>query len=154
MKGNNEIIAKLNELLSHELTAINQYFIHYRMLENWGYKKLGQRKRQESLQEMQHADKVIERILFLEGAPDMQRSHLVRVGKSPIETHRFDLALEIDALDMLKGMVGLTMKYEDHGTRSLVEGILGDEEGAVEWLETELLLVDSLGEKHYLAQQV
>ena len=97
MKGDGQIIDALNELLTAELTAINQYFVHYKMCENWGYPRLAKKKREESIEEMQHADKVIERILFLDGVPNLQRLNPVKVGEEPVEQHKLDLALELEA---------------------------------------------------------
>src|SRR6186997_3495271 len=101
MRSDPEIIAALNEILTSELTAINQYFIHYKMLENWGYKRLAEKKREESIEEMKHADKVIARILYLDGVPNLQRLGPVRVGEEPIEMHKLDLALEREAVARL-----------------------------------------------------
>jgi len=154
MKGDADILDLLNELLTHELTAINQYFIHHKMLKNWGFEKLSKKKRAESIEEMEHADEVIERILFLDGTPNMQRLFPVKVGEDPIEQHELDLQLEYEALDRLKRGIDLCWKKHDHGTRELLEKILSDEEGAVDWLETQLSLVKTLGRENYLAQQL
>jgi bacterioferritin len=154
MRGDTEIIDLLNEVLTSELTAINQYFIHYRMLENFGYQRLAKKKREESIEEMQHADMVIERILFLEGVPNMQRLSPVRVGEEPVEMHRLDLALEQDAIGRLNRGIALAVSKGDNGTRALLEKILVAEEDAVDWLETQLSLVQQLGAERYLAQQI
>jgi bacterioferritin len=154
MKGDADVLELLNELLTHELTAINQYFIHHKMLKNWGYEKLSKKKRAESIEEMEHADEVIERILFLDGIPNMQRLFPVRVGEDPIEQHELDLQSEIEALDRLRRGIDLCWKKGDHGTRELLEKILSDEEGAVDWLETQLSLVKQIGKENYLAQQL
>ncbi len=154
MKGNNDILELLNELLSHEFTAINQYFIHHKMLEDWGYDRLSKKKREESIEEMVHADKLIGRILFLEGVPNMQRIFPVKVGEDPIEQHELDLALEMEALQRLRRGIKLCIDESDVGTRELLEHILVDEEKAVDWLETQLHLVKELGRERYLAEQM
>ncbi len=153
MKGDHDILELLNELLSHELTAINQYFIHHKMLEDWGYERLSKKKREESIEEMGHADQVIGRILFLEGVPNMQRLFPVKVGEDPIEQHELDLALEMEALDRLRRGIRLCVDKGDVGTRELLEHILVDEEKAVDWLETQLHLAKELGRENYLAEQ-
>ncbi len=154
MQGNPDVIELLNEVLTSELTAINQYFIHYRMLENWGYGRLARQKREESIEEMKHADRVIERILFLEGLPNMQRLNPVRVGEHPVEQHQVDLALELESVARLNRGIALTRDLGDNGTRALLEDILRDEEEAVDWLETQLHLVNELGIERYLAEQM
>ena len=154
MKGDTDVIQLLNELLTHELTAINQYFIHHKMLEDWGYVRLSQKKRAESIEEMTHADEVIERILFLDGVPNMQRLNPVKVGEDPIEQHRLDLDLELEALDRLKRGIKLCMDKLDSGTRNLLEKILRDEEEAVDWLEAQLHMVSEIGKERYLAEQM
>jgi bacterioferritin len=154
MRGDPQIIDLLNEVLTSELTAINQYFIHYRMCENFGYKRLAKKKREESIEEMQHADMIIERILYLEGVPNMQRLSPVRVGEEAIEMHRLDLDLERDAVDRLNRGIALAVSKSDNGTRALLEKILVNEEDAIDWLETQLSLVQQLGPERYLAQQL
>jgi bacterioferritin len=154
MKGDAEILTALNEVLTAELTAINQYFVHAKMCANWGYRRLAEKKRQESIEEMKHADSVIERILFLDGLPNMQRLGAVRVGEDPIEQHRVDLALELEARDRLNKCIELCLTKNDGGTRELFEHILEQEEESVDWHETQLYLVKELGKEHYLAQQL
>ncbi len=154
MKGNAEILELLNEVLTSELTAINQYFIHYRMLENWGYKRLAEKKRQESIEEMKHADAVIERILFFDGVPNMQRLSPVKVGEEPVEQHRVDLALELDAVARLNRGIKLARDKEDNGTRALLEQILRDEEDGIDWLEAQLHQIEEIGRERYLAEQL
>ena len=154
MKGDSEIIDTLNAVLTSELTAINQYFIHHRMCDNWGYKRLSDRKRHESIDEMKHADKVIQRILFLDGVPNMQRLSPVRVGEDAIEQHRLDLALELDAVERLNQGITLAAAKKDNGTRELLEGILKEEEDGIDWLEAQLTLVQQIGVENYLAQQI
>jgi bacterioferritin len=154
MQGNEDVIQTLNEVLTAELTAINQYFIHHKMCANWGYKRLAAKKREESIEEMRHADKVIERILFLNGVPNMQRLSPVRVGEDAVEQHQLDLALELTAVARLNEGIALAVSKQDNGTRELLEHILKDEEESVDWHETQLHLVKELGREHYLAQQL
>src|SRR5690606_21813893 len=150
MQGNSEVIEVLNEVLTSELTAINQYFIHYRMLENWGYARLAKTKREESIEEMRHADHVIERILFLDGLPNMQRLNPVRIGEDPVEQHEVDLALELEAVARLNRGIQLARDKSDNGTRALLERILKEEEEAVDWLEAQLHQIKQLGKERYL----
>ena len=154
MRGNEAVIEALNETLTAELTAINQYFVHYKMCENWGYKKLAQKKKEESFEEMKHADDVIERILFLDGVPNMQRLSPIRVGENPIEQHKVDLELELEAVERLNHSVALARESGDNGTRDLLEEILKNEEESVDWLEAQLYIVDEIGAKNYLAEQI
>ncbi|MBY0399441.1 bacterioferritin [Myxococcota bacterium] len=154
MRGDPAVIEALNEILTSELTGINQYFIHHKMCANWGYKKLSSKKREESIEEMKHADRVIERILYLEGIPNMQRMHAVRVGEDPIEQHQVDLALEKDAVVRLNKGVALAREKADNGTRDLLESILKDEEESIDWHETQLHLVKEIGKERYLAQMI
>lgn len=154
MKGDQEIIDLLNELLTHELTAINQYFIHHKMLENWGYKVLSAKKREESIEEMTHADEVIDRILFFDGVPNMQRLNPVQVGEDPVEQHKLDLQLEVDAYEKLNRGIALCRQKGDNGTRALLEKILVDEEGAIDYLEAQLGLIEQIGKERYLAQMM
>jgi bacterioferritin len=154
MKGNAGVIDALNAILTAELTAINQYFIHYKMCQNWGYKQLAKKKREESIEEMRHADKVIERILFLDGVPNMQRLSPVSVGEDPIEQHKVDLALEVDAYKRLNDAIALCVGNADNGTRDLLEGILREEEESIDWHEAQLHLVDEVGRENYLSQQI
>lgn len=154
MQGDPEIIELLNEVLTAELTAINQYFIHYKMLENWGFHRLAKKKYQESIEEMRHADKIIARILFLDGVPNMQRYFPVKVGENPVEQHRLDLELELEALRRLNPGVKLATDKGDNGTRALLEYIVKEEEESVDWHEAQLHLVETLGREHYLAQQL
>lgn len=154
MKGEPEIIDILNAVLTSELTAINQYFIHSKMCSNWGYKALAKKKYSESIEEMKHADVVIDRILFLEGTPNMQRLNPVRVGENPIEQHELDLQLEVDAIARLKQGIKVCFDKGDHGTRDLLQKILESEEEGVDWLEEQLHLVKDIGREHYLAHQM
>jgi bacterioferritin len=153
MQGDKEILVALNDILTSELTAINQYFIHYKMLENWGYLRLGQKKREESIEEMKHADEIIERILYLDGVPNLQRLSPVRVGEEPIEMHRLDLDLEREAVARLNQAIALCLDKKDAGTRELLESLLEDEEDSIEWLEAQLYIVKDIGRERYLAEQ-
>jgi len=154
MKGNEDVINLLNEVLTSELTAINQYFIHSKMCENWGFQKLAAKKHEESVEEMKHADAVIGRILFLDGVPNMQRYFPVKVGEDAIEQHRLDLEVEYDAVKRLNGGIALCRDKGDNGTRELLEEILQDEEDGIDWLEAQLHLVDTIGPERYLAEQM
>jgi bacterioferritin len=154
MKGDPRVIEILNEVLTAELTAINQYFIHYKMLDNWGYGRLARVKRKESIEEMKHADDVIERILLLEGVPNMQRLSSVKVGENPVEMHELDLALEKAAVDRLNRGVAVATQAADNGTRALFEALLTEDERAVDWLEAHLNLVQEVGKDQYLAQMI
>jgi bacterioferritin len=124
------------------------------MCENWGYKRLAEKKREESIEEMKHADSVIERILFLEGVPNMQRLNPVRVGEDTIEQHKLDLASELEAVERLNRGIALARDKGDNGTRALLETILRDEEDAVDWLESHLHIVSEVGKEQYLAEQL
>lgn len=154
MRGDAEIIELLNEVLTSELTAINQYFIHHKMLDNFGYPRLSKKKREESIEEMHHADEVIERILFLEGVPNMQRLFPVKVGEEPVEMHKLDLALEVEARARLNKGIALAVTKGDNGTRALLEKILVSEEDSIDWLETELSVIKDIGRERYLAEQI
>jgi bacterioferritin len=154
MRGDPEIIDALNAILTSELTAINQYFIHFRMLENWGYKRIAKKKREESIEEMKHADRVIDRILYLDGVPNMQRLSPVRVGEEPVEMHRLDLELEVEAVARLNAAIALCLTKNDAGTRELVESILDEEEDSIEWLEAQLYVIKDIGRERYLAEQL
>jgi bacterioferritin len=154
MKGDPQVIEVLNDVLTSELTAINQYFIHHKMCENWGYLRLSKQKRGESIDEMKHADSVIERILFFDGVPNMQRMNPVRVGEDPIEQHKVDLALEVDAIERLNNAISLCREKADNGTRELLEGILRDEEAGADWLEAQLHIIDQIGKENYLMEQI
>jgi bacterioferritin len=154
MRGDPAVIEALNDVLTAELTAINQYFIHHKMCENWGYQRLAKKKYEESIGEMKDADAVIERILYLEGVPNMQRLNPVRVGEDPVEQHRLDLALESEAIERLNRGIALCRERGDNGSRELLVRILiGEEEGA-EWLEAQLHIVDEIGKERYLAEQI
>ncbi|MCP5041946.1 MAG: bacterioferritin [bacterium] len=154
MKGNDHVIEALNEVLTAALTAINQYFIHHRMCANWGYRRLSHRKRKQSTAGMKHADEVIERILFLDGTPNMQRLSPVLVGEDPIEQHRLDLDLALDATRRLNKAIALCREAADNGTRELLEDILEDGENSVAWHEAQLHLVEEVGKEAYLSEMI
>ena len=154
MQGDPQVIEALNEVLTAELTAINQYFIHHKMCENWGYQRLSKQKREESVDEMKHANNVIERILYFDGVPNMQRLNPVRVGEDPIEQHKLDLALETDAIERLNKAIALCRDKADNGTREMLEDILLGEERGADWLEAQLHIVDEIGRENYLAEQI
>jgi len=154
MQGDNAIIEALNDVLTAELTAINQYFIHHKMCANWGYQRLSSKKREESIEEMKHADHVIERILFFDGVPNMQRMNPVRVGENPIEQHELDLALELEAVKRLNAGIALARERGDNGTRELLERILVEEEESVDWHEAQLHLIREVGRESYLAEMI
>src|SRR5882757_7309988 len=137
MQGDSDIIEALNDVLTAELTAINQYFVHYKMLENWGYHRIAKKKREESIEEMKHADEIIERILFLEGVPNMQRLFPVRVGEDPIEMHKLDLEVEREAVVRLNKAIALTLAKNEAGTREYLESLLSNEEESIDWLEAQ-----------------
>jgi bacterioferritin len=154
VKGHEQIISVLNEVLTAEFTAINQYIIHARMCQNWGYERLWKRVRQEAIDEMKHADQMIERILYLEGVPNMQRLGKVNVGETVPEQLRLDLELEKAAIKTLNGGIELCRSLGDNGSRELLEDVLEDEERHANWIEAQLNLIQQLGEAHYLAQQI
>jgi len=154
MKGNAKLIEALNDVLTAELTGINQYFIHAKMCENWGYKRLADADRKESLSEMKHADEIIERILFLAGVPNMQRLGKVRVGETVPEQLKLDYGLEMDAIARLNKSIGLAVELGDNGSRELLEEVLVSEEEHANWLEAQLELIKQVGEQNYLAQQI
>src|SRR6187431_1890182 len=136
MKGNDKVIQTLNDVLTAELTSINQYFIHAKMCQNWGFHKLAKKVREESIDEMKHADKLIERILFLEGVPNVQRLNKVNVGETVKEQFELDLRLELDAISRFNTGIALARDLGDNATRELLERMLVSEEEHTDWLET------------------
>jgi bacterioferritin len=154
MQGHADVIKLLNDVLCAELTAINQYFIHARMLENQRYVKLAKHAQEESIGEMKHAQGVIDRILYLDGVPNMQKYMKINVGQTVPEQHAFDLATEKDAVERLNKGIELCRGLGDNGTRVLLESILTDEEGHIDWLEAQLLQIKEIGLANYLAQQI
>jgi bacterioferritin len=154
MKGDRKVIDVLNELLTNELTAINQYFLHARICENWGYERLWKKVRAESIDEMKHADELIERILYLEGLPNLQNLGKVNVGETVAEQLRLDLDLERTAIPLFNRAIALCRDAADNGSAELLEDMLEDEEEHVNWLEAQLTLIEQVGLENYLAQQV
>jgi bacterioferritin len=154
MKGDPRILDLLNEVLTGELTAISQYFLHAKMCLNWGYRHLGKKIYEESIDEMKHADKLVERILFLDGLPNLQRLGKLAIGTSAIEILRSDLAFESATIPRLNQGVQLCRDVGDNGSEELLTRILVESESHVDWLESQLELVQQIGEAHYLAQQV
>ncbi len=154
MKGDATVIDLLNEILTGELTAINQYFLHAKMCKNWGFKKLADYIHHESIDEMKHADKLIERILFLEGLPNLQRLSKLQVGTTVPEIFKNDYAVELTAIPLLKKAIGHCRSVADHGSEALLIEILQAEEEHVDWLEAQFDLLKQVGEQNYLAQQI
>ncbi|MGH8174536.1 MAG: bacterioferritin [Rhodanobacteraceae bacterium] len=154
MQGDKKIIEHLNKVLCNELTAINQYFLHYRMYKHWGFKELAEHEYKESIDEMKHADRLIERILFLEGLPNLQKIGKILVGEGPKEAISCDLKLELAAVPDLKAGIVDAEKIGDYVTRDLFTSILESEEEHIDWLETQLGLVDQLGVVPYLQTKV
>jgi bacterioferritin len=154
MKGNEEVLILLNQLLTNELTAINQYFIHAKMCDNWGYDRLAGKLREESIDEMRHAEQVIDRILFLEGVPNMQRYHKLHVGETVKEQLESDLQLEYAAIAFLNQGIEAARKANDNTTEEMMTKILVSEEEHTDWIETQLELIRQVGDQNYLAQQI
>ncbi len=154
MRGNETVIGYLNEVLKAELTAINQYFLHAEMCENWGYKRLGAYGKKESVDEMKHAEALIERILFLEGAPAMSELFPLSIGADVKAQMANDLSLEIEAVARLNKAIQAAVAAGDNGSRDLFEKILTDEEHHIDWLEAQLHAIGEIGLKNYLAEQM
>jgi bacterioferritin len=154
MQGKPEVIDALNEILTGELTSVNQYWVHARMCENWGYRRLWEHIRKESLDEMKHADALIARVLFLDGVPNLQRLGKINIGQEVVEQLKLDLEVERTAISKLNTAIELCRSVGDNGSRELLEGILTSEEQHVNWLEAQLTLVAQVGAEQYLAQQI
>jgi bacterioferritin len=154
MRGDERVITLLNQILTAELTTVNQYFIHGRMCENWGYERLWKKLREESMGEMKHADRLIQRVLYLEGVPNLQRLNKVNVGQTVPEQLRLDLETEKAAIAMLNEGIEVCRTVGDNGSRHLLEDILHAEESHANWIEAQFAQIQQMGEAHYLAQQV
>ena len=154
MKGDAKVIEYLNKALYNELTAINQYFLHAKMLKNWGLKELAEHEYHESIDEMKHADRLAERILFLDGLPNFQALGRLKIGESPRELLQCDLALELEALPVLKDAIVHCEGVGDFVSRKLFADILDSEEEHIDWIETQLSLIDRVGEQNYLLTKI
>ena len=154
MKGDAKVIEFLNKALYNELIAINQYFLHAKMLKNWGLKELAEHEYHESIDEMKHADKLSDRILFLDGLPNFQALGKLKIGETPREILQCDLALELEALQLLKDAIVHCEGVGDFTSRQLFADILDSEEEHIDWIETQLSLIERIGEQNYLAQQL
>ena len=154
MQGNPQIIDGLNRALTIELTAINQYFCQAKMCKNWGFLKLAKKHYEESIGEMRHAEKIIDRVLFLEGTPEIARYDVIRVGTNVKEQFENDLALETGGVKAYNELVNLAIQLKDNGTHKLALEILEDSEEHVDWLETQLGLIQAVGLERYLAEQM
>lgn len=154
MKGDKKIIDILNDVLTAELTAINQYFVHAEMCDNWGYEHLHQKIRKHSIGEMKHAEELIERILFLEGVPNVQRLGKIVIGETVPEMFKVDHALEMDAVKRLNAGIEACRQADDNNSRHLLEEVLEDEEDHIDWIEAQIALIEQVGAQNYLAQQI
>jgi bacterioferritin len=154
MKGDASVIEVLSQVLKAELTAINQYFLHAEMCENWGYQRMAKHTRAESIEEMTHAEKLMERILFLDGSPNMSDYFKINIGQTVLDQLKNDLQLEYDAVKRLNSGIETCVKTGDNGSRELLEKILTDEETHIDWLEGQLHAIKEMGSENYLAQQL
>ena len=154
MQGDANILTILNDVLTAELTAINQYFIHAKMCDNWGYDRLAHKNREESIGEMKHAQEVMDRILYFDAAPNMQKYIKINVGKTVPEMMKVDLDLEYDAVQRLNHGIQVATQKGDNGSRSLFEKILLSEEEHIDWIEAQIQQIKDMGAENYLAQQI
>jgi len=153
MKGDTQVIEHLNRILKNELTAINQYFLHSKIYKDWGITKLAEKEYEESIDEMKHADELIERILFLEGLPNLQSLGKLRIGENVNEMLQCDLDLEVDAISDLQNAVAYADEIRDYVSRELFNSILASEEGHVDWLETQLTSIEKMGIENFIQHQ-
>jgi bacterioferritin len=154
MKGNKEVLSALNQVLTHELTSINQFFLHARMFKNWGLEELNEKAYKKSIKDMKQADDLIERILFLEGLPNLQHLERLRIGEHSKEMLECDLAMQMDQVPLLKQSIALCEEKQDYVSRELLEDILEYEEDYIDWLETQLSLINNIGVENYLQSQI
>ena len=154
MKGDVKIISNLNQALSNELIAINQYFLHARLSKNWGYHRLASKMHKESIEEMKHAQQLIDRILFLEGLPNLQQHSAIRIGQNVLQQLQYDLDLELKSIPILKEGIDICLKVRDHVTREVLEQILLNEEEHIDWIEAQLSCIKDIGIENYLSQQM
>jgi len=154
MKGDPKVIAVLNQVLKAELTAIIQYFLHAEMCENWGYERMAKHTRKESIEEMRHAEKLMEHILYLDGTPNMSEYFKINIGQNVKAQLQNDLQVEYDAVKRLNAGIETCVDVGDNGSRDLLEGILTDEEEHIDWLEGQLHAISQMGIENYLAQQL
>ncbi len=154
MQGDTQVLDALNRALTVELTAINQYFCQAKMCQNWGFRKLGKKHYEESIGEMKHAEQLIERILFLEGVPEIARYDVIRVGTEVKEQFENDLKLELNGVRVYNEIIELCTRLKDNGTREVLEPILTESEEHVDWLETQLGLIEAVGMQNYLTEQI
>ncbi len=154
MKGDAKVIQYLNKALGNELIAINQYFLHARMYKDWGYKELAEKEYEESIDEMKHADKLVERILFLEGLPNLQDLGRLKIGENTQEMLQCDLDLEMEAIPLLREAIAYCESVQDYISRDVLQDILDSEEEHVDWLETQLNLIAQIGIQNYLQKKI
>ncbi len=154
MKGEKTIIQQLNKVLTYELTSINQFFLHARMFGNWGFNELNEKAYKKSIKDMKQADKLIERILMLEGLPNLQQLDRLRIGETPVEMLNADLGFVVDQIPLLRQAIAECEKAQDYVSRELLEEVLEDEESYIDWLETQQQLIENLGTENYLQSQI